>query len=93
MIVSFDFDFALGDKELFLSVKQASGTTTDNSCESVVMSGQPQQQQNPNPQHPNRDANNPAGSVYLTLCFIFRYFLFYLTLGFNIEIAFMKCLA
>ncbi|XP_023518237.1 homeobox-leucine zipper protein ATHB-14 [Cucurbita pepo subsp. pepo] len=38
-----------------------SGTTTDNSCESVVMSGQPQQQQNPNPQHSNRDANNPAG--------------------------------
>ncbi|KAG4948976.1 hypothetical protein JHK84_042432 [Glycine max] len=41
--------------------KQASaGTTTDNSCESVVMSGQ-NQQQNPTPQHPNRDANNPAG--------------------------------
>lgn len=39
----------------------ASGTTTDNSCESVVMSGQPQQQQNPNPQHSNRDVNNPAG--------------------------------
>ncbi|XP_062161229.1 homeobox-leucine zipper protein ATHB-14-like isoform X1 [Alnus glutinosa] len=39
----------------------ASGTTTDNSCESVVMSGQPQQQQNPTPQHPQRDANNPAG--------------------------------
>ncbi|KAG2684629.1 hypothetical protein I3760_10G084500 [Carya illinoinensis] len=40
---------------------QASGTTTDNSCESVVMSGQQQQQQNPTPQHPQRDANNPAG--------------------------------
>ncbi|GLT55168.1 hypothetical protein SLA2020_283120 [Shorea laevis] len=39
----------------------ASGTTTDNSCESVVMSGQPQQQQNPTAQHPQRDANNPAG--------------------------------
>ncbi|PQQ21222.1 homeobox-leucine zipper protein ATHB-14 [Prunus yedoensis var. nudiflora] len=39
----------------------ASGTTTDNSCESVVMSGQHQQQQNPTPQHPQRDANNPAG--------------------------------
>ncbi|KAL5577386.1 hypothetical protein UlMin_019085 [Ulmus minor] len=35
------------------------GATTDNSCESVVMSGQ--QQQNPTPQHPPRDANNPAG--------------------------------
>ncbi|XP_061339741.1 homeobox-leucine zipper protein ATHB-14-like isoform X3 [Gastrolobium bilobum] len=34
--------------------------TTDNSCESVVMSGQ-NQQQNPTPQHPQRDANNPAG--------------------------------
>ncbi|KAG6695747.1 hypothetical protein I3843_09G111500 [Carya illinoinensis] len=41
--------------------KQASGTTTDNSCESVVMNGQHQQQQNPTPQHPQRDANNPAG--------------------------------
>ncbi|KAH1231729.1 Homeobox-leucine zipper protein ATHB-9 [Glycine soja] len=38
----------------------SAGTTTDNSCESVVMSGQ-NQQQNPTPQHPNRDANNPAG--------------------------------
>ncbi|OMO83262.1 hypothetical protein CCACVL1_11477 [Corchorus capsularis] len=39
-----------------------SATTTDNnSCESVVMSGQHQQQQNPTPQHPQRDANNPAG--------------------------------
>jgi homeobox-leucine zipper protein len=37
-------------------------TTTDTSCESVVMSGQQQQQNTPNPaQHPNRDANNPAG--------------------------------
>ncbi|KAL4627762.1 hypothetical protein ACB092_05G189500 [Castanea dentata] len=41
-------------------LQSASGTTTDNSCESVVMSGQ-QQQQNPTPQHPQRDANNPAG--------------------------------
>ncbi|XP_015882797.3 homeobox-leucine zipper protein ATHB-14 isoform X1 [Ziziphus jujuba] len=40
---------------------QASGTTTDNSCESVVMNGQHQQQQNPTPQQPQRDANNPAG--------------------------------
>ncbi|XP_030479975.1 homeobox-leucine zipper protein ATHB-14 [Cannabis sativa] len=39
----------------------ASGTTTDNSCESVVMNGQNQQQQNPTPQQPQRDANNPAG--------------------------------
>ncbi|KAL5771870.1 hypothetical protein ACOSP7_011479 [Xanthoceras sorbifolium] len=38
----------------------ASATTTDNSCESVVMSGQHQQQQNPT-QHSQRDANNPAG--------------------------------
>ncbi|CAK9141150.1 unnamed protein product [Ilex paraguariensis] len=37
-----------------------STTTTDTSCESVVMTGQ-QQQQNPTPQHPQRDANNPAG--------------------------------
>ncbi|TXG67786.1 hypothetical protein EZV62_009061 [Acer yangbiense] len=35
-------------------------TTTDNSCESVVMSGQHQQQQNPT-QHSQRDANNLAG--------------------------------
>ncbi|KAG2684628.1 hypothetical protein I3760_10G084500 [Carya illinoinensis] len=42
-------------------LQSASGTTTDNSCESVVMSGQQQQQQNPTPQHPQRDANNPAG--------------------------------
>ncbi|CAN6996132.1 unnamed protein product [Brassica rapa subsp. trilocularis] len=40
----------------------ASGTTTDNSCESVVVSGQQHQQQNSNhPQHLQRDANNPAG--------------------------------
>ncbi|XP_050223730.1 homeobox-leucine zipper protein ATHB-14-like [Mercurialis annua] len=39
----------------------ASAATTDNSCESVVMSGQQQKQQNPTPQHPQRDANNPAG--------------------------------
>nr|UUA81639.1 HD-ZIP III family member transcription factor [Caragana korshinskii] len=37
----------------------SAATTTDNSCESVVMSGQ-NQQQNPT-QHPQRDANNPAG--------------------------------
>ncbi|KAL2524403.1 Homeobox-leucine zipper protein ATHB-14 [Abeliophyllum distichum] len=43
-----------------------SATTTDTSCESVVMSGQ-QQQKNPTPQHPERDANpardanSPAG--------------------------------
>ncbi|XP_022716449.1 homeobox-leucine zipper protein ATHB-14-like [Durio zibethinus] len=43
-------------------VQTASVTTTDNnSCESVVMSGQHQRQQNPTPQHPQRDANNPAG--------------------------------
>ncbi|XP_047311017.1 homeobox-leucine zipper protein ATHB-14-like [Impatiens glandulifera] len=35
-------------------------TTTDTSCESAVMSGQPQQQ-NPTPQHLQKDANNPAG--------------------------------
>ncbi|KAK4254734.1 hypothetical protein QN277_010073 [Acacia crassicarpa] len=40
-------------------IHTVSATTTDNSCESVVMSGQ--QQQNPTPQHPQRDANNPAG--------------------------------
>ncbi|XP_057972220.1 homeobox-leucine zipper protein ATHB-14-like isoform X2 [Malania oleifera] len=39
----------------------ASATTTDTSCESVVASGQHQQQQNPTPQHLQRDANNPAG--------------------------------
>ncbi|GAB4829430.1 Homeobox-leucine zipper protein ATHB-14 [Ancistrocladus abbreviatus] len=38
----------------------ASATTTDTSCESVVMSGQ-HQQQNPTPQHPPSDANSPAG--------------------------------
>uniref|UniRef100_A0A1D1ZIN7 Homeobox-leucine zipper protein HOX32 n=1 Tax=Anthurium amnicola TaxID=1678845 RepID=A0A1D1ZIN7_9ARAE len=37
----------------------ASVATTDNSCESVVTSGQ--HQRNPTPQHPQRDANNPAG--------------------------------
>ncbi|GER36793.1 homeobox-leucine zipper protein HOX32 [Striga asiatica] len=37
-----------------------STTTTDTSCDSVVMSGQ-QQQKNPTPQHPQRDANSPAG--------------------------------
>ncbi|KAM0937272.1 putative transcription factor & lipid binding HD-SAD family [Dioscorea sansibarensis] len=39
----------------------ASVATTDPSCESVVTSGQHHQQQNPTPQHPQRDANNPAG--------------------------------
>ncbi|CAH8365575.1 unnamed protein product [Eruca vesicaria subsp. sativa] len=44
-------------------IHTASGTTTDNSCESVVVvSGQQHQQKNPNPQHHlQRDANNPAG--------------------------------
>ncbi|XP_057433102.1 homeobox-leucine zipper protein ATHB-14-like [Lotus japonicus] len=37
----------------------SAATTTDNSCESVVVSGQ-NQQQNPS-QHSQRDANNPAG--------------------------------
>ncbi|KAK7246140.1 hypothetical protein RIF29_41000 [Crotalaria pallida] len=36
-------------------------TTTDNSCESVVMTGQNQQQNPTTHQHPQRDANNPAG--------------------------------
>ncbi|XP_073314103.1 homeobox-leucine zipper protein ATHB-14-like [Primulina huaijiensis] len=35
-------------------------TTTDTSCESVVMNGQ-QQQQNPAPQHQQIDVNTPAG--------------------------------
>lgn len=39
----------------------ASTATTDNSCESVVMSGQHQQQHNPTPQHPEKDASSPAG--------------------------------
>ncbi|CAD5176134.1 unnamed protein product [Musa acuminata subsp. malaccensis] len=34
---------------------------TDASCESVVTSGQHHHQQNPTSQHPERDANNPAG--------------------------------
>ncbi|KAJ6298335.1 hypothetical protein OIU76_019481 [Salix suchowensis] len=42
-------------------IQTASATTTDNSCESVVMSGQHQQQQSATPQQPQRDANNPAG--------------------------------
>ncbi|XP_047170827.1 homeobox-leucine zipper protein ATHB-14-like [Vigna umbellata] len=41
-------------------IHTASATTTDNSCESVVVSGQ-KQQQNPKTQHPQWDANNPAG--------------------------------
>lgn len=40
---------------------QASATTTDNSCESVVMSGQQHQQLFPKTKHPQWDANNPAG--------------------------------
>ncbi|XP_020698923.1 homeobox-leucine zipper protein HOX32 [Dendrobium catenatum] len=39
----------------------ASAATTDNSCESVVTSGQHQQQHNAKLQHFQRDANNPAG--------------------------------
>lgn len=53
--------FQVKDLMLWCFPEQASATTTtDNSCESVVMSGQ-NQQQNPTPQHPQRDANNPAG--------------------------------
>ncbi|KAK8496277.1 hypothetical protein V6N13_130325 [Hibiscus sabdariffa] len=45
-----------------LQLQTASATTTDNnSCESVVVSCQHKQQQNPTPRHPQRDANNPAG--------------------------------
>ncbi|CAL0301033.1 unnamed protein product [Lupinus luteus] len=39
----------------------SAATTTDNSCESVVMTGQNQQQNITPHQHPQRDANNPAG--------------------------------
>lgn len=39
---------------------QVNSTATDTCCESVVVNGQ-QQQQNPMPQHPQRDANSPAG--------------------------------
>ncbi|XP_074566730.1 homeobox-leucine zipper protein HOX32-like [Curcuma longa] len=39
----------------------ASAATTDTSCESAVTSGQQPHQKNPTPQHPQRDANNPAG--------------------------------
>ncbi|KAG0483763.1 hypothetical protein HPP92_011847 [Vanilla planifolia] len=42
-------------------IHTASVATTDTSCESVVTSGQHHQPQNPTPQHPPRDANNPAG--------------------------------
>ncbi|KAF8408781.1 hypothetical protein HHK36_004850 [Tetracentron sinense] len=42
-------------------LQHAPVATTDTSCESVVTSGQHQQQQNPTTQHPQRDANNPAG--------------------------------
>ncbi|XP_043700867.1 homeobox-leucine zipper protein HOX32-like [Telopea speciosissima] len=41
-------------------LQNAPVATTDTSCESVVTSGQHQQQQNPTTQHPQRDANNPA---------------------------------
>ncbi|KAK6154831.1 hypothetical protein DH2020_009079 [Rehmannia glutinosa] len=41
-------------------LQTVSTTTTDTSCESVVVGGQ-QKQQNPTPQHPKRDANSPAG--------------------------------
>ncbi|KAK4709893.1 hypothetical protein R3W88_004406 [Solanum pinnatisectum] len=41
-------------------INTVSSTTTDTSCESVVVSGQ-QQRKNPTAQHPERDANNPAG--------------------------------
>ncbi|KAJ4982380.1 hypothetical protein NE237_033217 [Protea cynaroides] len=41
-------------------LQNAPVTTTDTSCESVVTSGQHQQQQNPTPQHPHKDANNPV---------------------------------
>ncbi|CAI9089632.1 OLC1v1024241C2 [Oldenlandia corymbosa var. corymbosa] len=40
-------------------IQTVSATTTDASCESVVMTVQ-QQQTNPTPQHPRKDANNPA---------------------------------
>ncbi|XP_019419795.1 PREDICTED: homeobox-leucine zipper protein ATHB-14-like [Lupinus angustifolius] len=39
----------------------SAATTTDNSCESVVMTAQNQQQNITPHQHPQRDANNPAG--------------------------------
>ncbi|KAJ6841079.1 homeobox-leucine zipper protein HOX32-like [Iris pallida] len=42
-------------------INTATVATTDTSCESVVTGGQHHQQQNPKPQHPQRDANNPAG--------------------------------
>ncbi|XXG74682.1 hypothetical protein AAC387_Pa07g3340 [Persea americana] len=41
-------------------LQNASVAVTDTSCESAVTSGQ-HQQQKPPPQHPQRDANNPAG--------------------------------
>ncbi|CAL5184142.1 unnamed protein product [Lathyrus oleraceus] len=46
-------------KQQIHTVSASAATTTDNSCDSVVMSGQ-NQQQNPH-QRPQRDANNPAG--------------------------------
>ncbi|KAK9151077.1 hypothetical protein Syun_009386 [Stephania yunnanensis] len=42
-------------------LQNASLVATDVSCESVVTTGQHQQQQNPTHQHPQRDANSPAG--------------------------------
>ncbi|GFQ08848.1 homeobox-leucine zipper protein hox32 [Phtheirospermum japonicum] len=42
-------------------IHTVSTTTTDTSCDSVVISGQQQHHQNPTPQHPQRDANSPAG--------------------------------
>ncbi|KAF8410680.1 hypothetical protein HHK36_003213 [Tetracentron sinense] len=42
-------------------LQHAAVATTDASCESVVTNGQHQQQQNPTSQHPQRDANSPAG--------------------------------
>ncbi|KAK4850080.1 hypothetical protein QYF36_003728 [Acer negundo] len=40
----------------------------DSSCESVVMSGQHQQQQQNPTQHSQRDANNLAGGVAARAC-------------------------
>ncbi|KAL6500600.1 Homeobox-leucine zipper protein ATHB-14 [Orobanche hederae] len=42
-------------------IHTVSTTTTDISCDSVVMSDQKQPQKNPTSQHPQRDANSPAG--------------------------------
>ena len=48
-------------KLLLNDALQPSVATTDTSCESVVTSGQHQQQQNAVVPRPQRDANNPAG--------------------------------